>query len=879
MLKKPADRFFAWYCHPEYYEDIKGDLEELFERQRSALPEWRAELIFAGEVLWLFRPSIIRPFQSFQPIINRDMIQNYLKVGIRNLLKYRTYSAIHILGLAVGLAAFLLIDQYTSFEKSYDRFHQHPERLYRLVTDNIVDGRLQVTDAMSFAPSGKVLRDELPEVESYTTTLKIDDRIILRRDDQVFDGSGAIMADSTFLKLFNYPLLEGDPRRLLNIPNTVVLTEKAAERFFGDQNPLGQELLEIGPLDRPLEVVGVIKDLPGNTHYRFDLIISLPTIDEWLEEDAWNAYNYYTYLQLGENADPAAIAAKLPPLSIKHIGEDANLFFRIQPVTDIHLHSNFTFEPQIHGSARAVSILGIVSLFILIIAWVNYINLSTARALERAKEVAMRKIVGAGKPQLIGQFLTEALLINFLGAVVAFALVHGLAPYFNSLVGKEVLLEGWKQPLLLRKLLIFFFLGTFIAGIYPALVLSSFDPIGAIKGQFSRAKGSAWSRKGLVVIQFVAALVLVANTIIVFRQVQYMTGRDIGINTDLVLGIQNPEQPDGVSDEQFTSRYNAFLDELGKLEQISAVGSIGNLPGGGSSDISSSSSGITVAGLNNYLNSTIYITYANDQLQHTLDAEILAGRNFDRDVAADTSGVIINEALLQKLNVPDPDQIIDQQLYFGTNNRNRHYTVVGVMKDFNRTSLKSQVEPTIFFHRQAADYTVARLTGRGLQATLSSMETTWKRFYPQLPFDYNFLDERFAKLYSEDRRFGTLFANFSLLAILVAGMGLFGLASFLSVQRTKEVGVRKVLGASVPSIVLLFFRDFFWLILIAALVGMPLIFLGMNQWLDSYAYRIAFPWWVMIVAMAAIALFAFLTVGYQTYKVAILNPARTIKHE
>lgn len=877
MLKKQAEKFFKWYCNPDYYEDIKGDLDELYQHQILYSPSTTADLQYFLEVLKLFRPTIIRPIKGLAFTNQKDMIQNYFKIAFRNLLKHKPYSVIHILGLALGLAAFLLINQYTSFEKSFDTFHYQPDQLYRLTTDNIVDGKLQVGDAMSFAPSGKALMDELPEVISYTTTYKTW-RMIFKKGEEPIQEEMVTAVDSNFLNLFHYELIKGTKENILNEPNTLVLTESMAQKYFGEADPVGQSIEVLGRYNRPFEVVGVIKDVPENTHYQFNALVSLKTLKERIERDAWNGFNYYTYLLLDKNADLEKLNEKLPPLAKKYIGEESNLYFKLQPITDIHLESDLTFEPGIHGSRKAVNFLSIISLFILIIAWVNYVNLSTARAVERAKEVGLRKVVGAKKRQLIGQFLVESLLINLLGAIAAIMLAELLLPYFNNLVGKTVLTEVWTNPEFLRKLTIFFLLGTFVAGFYPAIVLSSFSPIGVLKGTFSRSKQGVLLRKGLVIVQFAASLILIANTIIVYKQVNYMTNRDKGMDINKVLGFQNPQRIRG-EDEAFNSKYETFMEALETLDGVEMVGGMSNLPGGGSADISSSSGGIKVVGKTDRINSTIYMSSIDDKARETLDVELIAGRDFNREFADDTAAIIVNLSLLAKLNVSDPTAMINEKVQFGRDPDNDKFQIVGVYGNFNRTTLKNNVEPTVFFFNPSPSNTIARLSGNKPSVTVANIQETWKQFFPDAPFDYTFLDQRFAKLYQEDKKFGFIFANFSILAIIVASLGLFGLASFLSVQRTKEVGVRKVLGASVSNIILLFFKDFIWLILISVMIGIPLIYLGMNQWLNNYAYRIDFPWWAAFIAMLAVSLFAFITVGYQTYKVAILNPARTIRHE
>lgn len=807
------------------------------------------------------------------------MLINYLKVGIRNLLKHKWYTLIHVMGLALGLAAFLLIDRYTGFERSYDNFHHQPDQLYRLTTDNIVNGQMQVRDAMSFAPSGKALMDDLPEVLSYTTTLKLSS-VVFRQGAVVVEETGVLAVDSSFLQLFNYPLVNGIAAAsdLLAEPYTIVLSKSMAEKYFPRQDPVGRNLEILGNINNTFTVTGVLEDIPGNTHYHFDMLMSIASVRDRLENDGWSGYNYYTYLQLDKQSDLPALRDKLPALTKKYLGEQTTLVFNLQPVQDIHLYSDFTFEPEVHGSSKAVGFLSIISLFILVIAWVNYTNLSTARAIDRAKEVGLRKVVGAQRKQLIGQFMTESLMINFSGAVVALVLSQLILPYFNNLVGQNILTRVWQHPDFLQKLGLFFLLGTLLAGAYPAFVLASFQPIGVLKGSFGRSKKGVYLRKALVVMQFSASLILIAGTLIIFQQLRYMTNVDMGMNIDQVISVQSPR----IRSEQraeYRGKYEAFKDELKRVQGIRGLATMADPPGGGSSDISSNSGGIRIAGKTERLESTVYINTIDDQVLELLEIDLLAGRNFDREVAGDSGVVLVNQAFLQLFSIADPMSVLNEKVQFGRNENNTLYPIVGVAEDFNRTTLKNRVEPTIFFYRPADSYTLIKLNGEQLTSSLSELENLWQKFFPQTPLSYNFLDQRFEKLYREEVRFGQLFANFSVLAIIVAALGLLGLAAFLSSQRTKEVGVRKVLGASVVSIVILFFREYLWLIALAVLVGLPLIFTGMNQWLNNYAYRIDFPWLSLVVATLILIGFAFLTVGYQTYRVAILDPSRTIRHE
>ncbi len=876
-MKAYAERILRWYCKPEILEDILGDLDELHLRQRETTSRRRADRRFAWEVCLLFRRSIAKPLPFFDILTELDMLQNYLKIGFRNLLKHKFSTFIHIFGLAIGLAAFLLINRYTSFERSYDTFHTNPDNLYRLTTDNIVNGQLQVRDAMSFAPSGKVLTDDVPEITGYTTTYKLEN-LIIRKDAVPLEEQMVVAADSNFLRYFHYPLIAGNAETALSQPNSLVLSEEMALKYFGSTDVIGRSLEVLGRFNRSFDVTGVFAEARQNTHYKFNLLISLGSIQDQIENDEWNGFNYYTYLDIQPGADIAALEKKIEPLAEKYIGENSQLYFNLQPVTDIHLHSDFTFEPEIHGSAKAVRFLSIISIFILVIAWVNYINLSTAKAVERAREVGLRKVVGAKKQHLLGQFFLEAVLINLLGAVTALVLVQLALPYFHTLVGKTIVTSAWSDPGLLRQLALFFVIGIFAAGFYPALVLSSFRPLEVLRGRFSKSQKGQLLRKSLVVIQFAASLILIANTLIVYRQVNYLMGRDKGIDIDRVVGISNPRVSQQERD-QYRIKYKAFKDELERVPGIAQVGSMSNVPGGGSSDISSNSGGARIVGLTDRVHTTIYINTIDDQATDLLDMDLLYGRSFHEDIKSDTMAVIVNEALLQKLNVPDPSKVINERLMFGENADNDKYPVVGVISNFNRSTLKNHVEPTVFFYRERSSNTLVKLGDTDLSTAMAGIENTWNSFFPNDPFNYTFLDQRFEKLYMEDRKFGWLFANFSILAIFVASMGLFGLSSFLALRRTKEIGVRKVLGASVGSIVLLFFREFLWLVLYAVIIGVPLVYFSMDPWLSGYAYRIDFPWWILVVSALTVTLFAFMTVGYQNFKVAQLNPATSIRDE
>ena len=875
MTKRFAERFFRWFCHPDYYAEIQGDLEEMYQRdseQSERLVQWKYLL----RVFGLFRHSLIRAFPT-QLLIHPAMFRNYFMIGTRTLLRHKLFTTINILGLAIGLASFLLINEYIHFEESYDRFFTNADRIYRLSTVQVANGEVGDKDAMIYHPAPQALKDELAEVEESTVSFKFNE-LILRQGESIIQEKGAISADSNFFKVFDYRIIQGSPETMLTEPYSLVLSESKAAFYFGDQDPLGQMLQVLGGFNRPFKVTGVIQDVPENTQYKFDLLVSNESIKGLFDRDGWRNNNYYGFIKLREHATPSSLSNKLEAFAKKYMGEDTNERFLLYPIQDIHLQSDYTYEAEIPGSEKAVNFLRLIALFILLIAWVNYINLSTARAVNRAKEVGLRKVVGADKLQLISQFLLEALLVNLVAALLALLVSELLLPYFNQLVGKPVAPHVWNHRPFLLSLLLFFLVGTFVSGFYPALVLSGFRPVAVLKGKFRNSRSGAMLRKGLVIVQFAASVALIAATFIVFRQVQFMQGRDLGIDTDYVVGFSLPDVPDEQREAHRTT-VQSFNEALRAHTTITTVGGTSNLPGGDGADINSTTNKVGLVGLTDLLDHTTYIQYNDEYFLDAVGMQLLAGRKFDRNRTADSMVVMVNQAFLRRFDVYDPESVLYRQVQLGEDGNSNKYEIIGVVKDFNRTSLKTTVEPTVYFPWYAPRVAVVKLNPKQYQQGLAYLQETWAEFFPNAPLEYSFLDDRFAALYEQDRRFGDIFGTFSGLAIFIAMLGLFGLSSFMAVQRTAEVGVRKVLGATVSNIVGIFYKDFLVLLGIAGLISLPVVYYGMNSWLQSYAYRIDFPWLLAGAALLIVVVFALLTVGYQIYKVAILDPAKTLRHE
>ncbi|MEO9871885.1 ABC transporter permease [Ekhidna sp.] len=887
MIKHIADTIFKWYCHPDFYLDIKGDLEELYS-DHLVENKKKAQLKYLVDVILLFRISLLRPIFQNSIIKDSGMFRNYFKVSVRNLARHKMFTAINVIGLAIGLASFLLMYEYIKFEKSYDAFHSDSDKIYRVSYVRVQNSMDTDKDAMAAYPTGKILEETLPEIIDHTVSKKFD-FLLIKNGDKSFKERLVISADPNFLKLFNYPVLEGDIESMLSEPESVVLTESRARAYFGDADAMGKILEVVSPYKTSLKVTGILKDIPDNTHYSFNMLVSDKTLEEGQDYNNWDWNNYYVYLKSDREVDLAVLEAKANDAVNEHtnnLDKDENwktngTRLDIHPVRGIHLKSDFTYEPQIHGSEKAVDFLIIISVFILVIAWVNYINLSTARAVERAKEVGLRKVIGAIRKQLIIQFLCEAFIVNLISALIAIGLAELTLPYFNQLVGKEVIDSVWNQLPFLISIAAFVFIGTFASGFYPALVLSNFTPISVLKGKFQNSKKGIALRKGLVIAQFAASLILIASTFIIYQQVNYMQGKDIGISVDQVVNVTVPESDAETEEENIAARnkLKAFKKELANHSAIESVGAASNLPGGDVADINSTTTVVRFAGDTEPTEGTTYIQYNDEGFLDAVDMELVAGRNFSEAIKSDSVAVMANEAFLRRLNVPDFASVVGKKLQFGTRETNTKYTLVGVVRDFNRTTLKEQVEPSLYFPWFNADDLVIELSSNNYQAGLDHIKDTWDQFYQDAPLNYSFLDERFAALYDQDRSFGDTFMVFAILAVFIAILGLYGLASFMSVQKSKEIGVRKVLGASESQIIFLFYKDFFSLVGISSFFGFPLIYFLMNGWLDNYAYRISFPWVLLVISLIIVLVFSLVTVGYQTLKVAKLDPAKTLKYE
>jgi putative ABC transport system permease protein len=793
------------------------------------------------------------------------MLSTYFKIAFRNLWRKKTFSFINITGLAVGMSAGFLIFLYVHFELSYDQFNSKADRIYRVVGD-LKSSAETLHWHNTPGPMAGAMKSQFPEVQETVRIVPVS--ILVRKGNLKFQEEHSLWADGSILTVFDFPMKYGNPATALQEPNSIVFSETAARKYFGDTNPVGQTLLLSGKSITVI-VTGVMKDIPENSHIKADLLISMPTYAAsyvpWVETD-WDVFNPSTYLLLAPGTTPATLQAKLPAFFSKYAGgtfkkENMSYAAKLEPLKDVYLHS--TYGGMETGNANNIAIFIIIAVFILVIASVNFINLTTARSVERAKEVGIRKCSGAVKNQLLWQFLIESLVITFVSCLLAIILCQLLIPMFNLVAGKTISTGVSYIPELLGLALAI----GLLAGIYPAFVLSSFQPIIVLKGSFASGNKGILLRKVLVVTQFTISITLIIGTLVVYTQLNFMRNRSLGFEKDRVLVIANHGDPATVN----------FKNEISDISSIQ------------SSSISSAIPGRDYNNGNDF--SWVQIQNSKDELQRVnidvynvdkdflpvFQIKLLAGRGFSDAFPADSiSGVILNKTAVQKLGYTSYQQIIGRR--FVTNAYTR--TVVGVVDDFHYHSLKETIQPLCMLTgRDYWQYISMKVTSGNLPATLTTLQHKWEKTIPYRPFNYFFLDEDFNNQYRTEDKFGRLFFYFSILAIFISCLGLLGLASYSTVQRSREIGIRKVLGASVSGIITLLSKDFVTLIFISFIIACPLSWFAMNRWLQEFAFRTTMNAGIFILAGSGALLVALFTISFQAIKAAIRNPVKSLRTE
>jgi len=876
-LKPPrvAESLLKYFFKKEDRCHRLGDFEEVFQNiiQESGWLE-------ASRWYWM---QMIRSLPNlFKNSVywSLAMFRNYLKISLRNLNKNKVYSFIKIAGVAISIAACFLIIKYVNFELSFDRFHENTDTLYRLTNDRFQDGELIQHGVITYPSLAKTMSADYPEVVNYSR-LDTASRVFLKRDDIGFDEA-LLFADSGFLSMFSFPLLIGEAKTALSEPYSILLSESMAAKYFGDGWQQNHVLGEVLTMDNSMElsVTGVFHDIPDNTHMEFDFLVSYITLGKAYSpnmEDSWTNSNFWAYLQLAPGTDPKALEKKFIDFSENYFkGMQVTGYkevFYLQPVKDIHLHSDYEYEAWIHGNGTVVTVLMIIAAFILIIAWVNTINLSTARSLDRAKEIGIRKVVGAQKSQIVKQFLFESTLVSAMGLLAAIGIVLFLRPMLSSLLNVQ-----FSAPLLSSEVgiafLVLFLTGTILSGLYPAFVTSSFQVITVLRGKISQSGNGRLVRKGLVVFQFALSFALIAGTFAVYSQLDYMLNRDLGMNIDQTMVLNGPRLTS--FDSTYFDNIDNFKGELVQYPAISHVTASLRLPGRRTGRIFNVQR-LSGDSERRFTTSDIGVDY--DYFE-TFDMKILAGRGFDRsDHNMDFNAIqsaVVNESASKLLGFQQPQDAYQERIRFW----GKDWEIVGVVEDHHQQSLHVPVEPIIFTPLySSSNFFFAKVNPDNLSQTITTVKKKYQEFFPGNSFNYFFLDEFFNRQYQVDQNFRTAFSLFASLGVLLACLGLFGLSFFTTAQRTKEIGIRKVVGATTPNILVLLIKDFSKIILFAAFLSSPLTYYAITRWLAGYAYHIKFSWTLLVIPGLLTLFVALLTVSYQTIKAALINPVDPLKCE
>ena len=809
------------------------------------------------------------------------MIRNYLKIALRNLMKYKFISFINLFGLSVGLSCCLLILGYILHELSYDRYHSKADRIFR-VERTFMDpqtGMLSLELGTVAPPVGPLLENDFEKIDK-VTRLIAPGRTTLRYDEKLFNEEDVYYVDEQFFSVFDVEVVRGNPAKALLDPFSIMLTEEVAQKYFGNEDPLNKVVRINNQHD--YKVTGIYKAFPANSHLHPQIMLSFNTLKDpeiYGEENLltnWGNNSFFTYILLPEGADHKKLEAQFPAFLNRHINEGEGGTIKpsdwsalyLTPITDIHLHSHKDIEAEENGDIRRVYIFAAIALLILLIACINYMNLSTARSVLRAKEIGVRKVIGAGKGELVAQFLSESVLMCWLATLIAFCITWITLPWLNKVSGQDLSIDillrwGVMIPLLLMPFLVGIF-----SGIYPALFLSSFQPIKVLKG-FAKVGGRGVSfREVLVVAQFSISIILIISTLIVYQQLQYMKNKSLGYEREHVITFTNTEA--------VASNFDAFRTQLQSSVHVKEVSRSSIIPTGrlldgmGSQINRGDSLAPTTANLR--------FVRADNEFFPTYDIKLVAGRNFSTSFGPDTAAFIINETAVEVLGLKSAEDALGREFQYG----NRMGRLVGVVKDFHFESMHQRIMPMVFFkslNPQNYGNVSVKIAGENVAAALEHLDKTWRSFAPDIPYEYSFMDETYARLYESEQRQGMVFTIFACIAIIIACLGLFGLSAFTISQRVKEIGIRKVLGADISSLVALISKDFLKLVVIAALIAFPLAWWGMHKWLEDFAYRIDIPLWVFAAAGIIATLVAFLTISYQAIKAAMANPVKNLRTE
>jgi len=800
------------------------------------------------------------------------VLRNYITIAFRNLFRQKGYSIINISGLAIGLAAFILIVLYVANELSYDKFHDKHDRIYRICVEGMVAGDV-LNVAVSAAPTGEAMVRDIPEIINVTRIDEFSQSVHFVYEDRRYFQEGLLFVDSTFFDIFSFELIRGNPKTALVEPYSFVLTKSTAEKYFGQDDPIGKTIKVNDK--RNYTITAIVADPPENSHFDFEVLASFTSQIKSNGKEVyenWGSLGLYTYVLLAKEANPDEVEKRFPEMYLQYmddLSELENIKFEpyLQPITKIHLHSNLMAELETNSDISYIYTFMAIAIFILLIACINFMNLSTARSMKRAREVGLRKVVGAYRSQLIFQFIGESLILSFIGLIFALILVEIALPVFNQLLEQELRLDLFRQT---NVFILLIFLATIvglISGSYPAFYLSAFQPIKVLKGTSSKSAKKSPVRNILVIIQFTISVFLIISTGFVYNQLNFLRQKKLGFNKEQMIVIP-------LRGERIREKANIFKSEFLNLSSVSAVSTSRFVPG---RDMDGT--GYIPEGYDENNPVIIFTNIVDHDYISTMEMQIIEGREFDREFATDSSAVIINEALKKKLGWEKP---LNKKITGFGSDGEFDLNVIGVVRDFHFRSLHDVVEPSLMFitSNHARNLNI-RLHAGDVQEQVRLIREKWQEIETSIPFDYYFLDEDFNSQYKAEQRIGEIFIYFTFIAILIACLGLFGLASYNAEQKTKEIGIRKALGSSIQKIVFMLSKQFTKWVIIANVIAWPLAWYFINDWLGNFAYSIKILdyWWIFMVSAILSIFIAILTVSYQAIKAALANPVDAIKYE
>lgn len=860
-----ASTILGWMLYGDTAHGALGDLEEQYLEIARSEGSARARLFYWSQVAAAV-PGCIGNFFYWSVI----MFKSYVTVAFRNIARHKTFSIINILGLAVGMACSILIGVYIWTELSYDRFHENADRIFRLESVLTLGNQPNLVASTNLPPT-LAMRNDYPEVVNSCRFLPRR-KILVEHEDREYYEERVYYGEETVFDVFTYPMTVGDPRTALERAYTVVITESMAGKYFGGEDPMGKVLKFNN--DKEFTVTGVIEDVPANTHFVFDMLCSFQTLREERQQlvESWaGPFGSYGYVLLHEDADYREINDRFPAMVDKYMGESlkdagVGIEYFLTPITDIHLHSHKRHEIGVNGDITYVYIFAVVAAFILLMACVNFMNLSTARSASRAREIGMRKVLGANRGQIVRQFFGESLIYAFLALIMAVALVHLTLPVFSSLADRELSPDYSKAPWIIPCLLGLGLLVGLLAGSYPALHLSRFRPARVLRSSLPTASSRSPFRRVLVVFQFAVSIALIIGTGVVIGQLNYMKDRDLGFEKSDVVVIP-------LMDRSLVGSIESIKEEITSHSGVLGAAASSHTLGGHTSGASFVPEGYTEAQarMMNWMN-------IDEDYISTMKMEVISGRNFSKSFAADSAGsALVNEAAVRAVGWEDP---IGKTIRFSGDTSGKKWEIVGVVKDFHYVSPHMVVEPLIMGNDTGMLRSLfVRIDPQDVPETLAFLKDKWREFDPDRPFEYTFLDESYVRQYRAEEKLRTIFFNFTLVAVFIACLGLFGLAAFSAEQRTKEIGIRKVLGSSIFGIVLLLSKDFAKWVLIANLIAWPLVWYGSRLWLENFAYRTTVGPAVYVFSGLLALVVALITVSFQAFKAASADPVKSLKYE